>query len=258
MSSERLDIDRLLQSLLVAQVEYYATITSTNDRAKECAAGDPGSLPLLVVAEEQTAGRGRGANRWWTGPGSLAFSVLFDARSLQIPRGQSPLVALAAGVAVAEAIAPRLPSRRVGIHWPNDVYVEDRKVAGVLVEVPADRFIVVGIGLNTNNTLAHAPVDVARTATTLRELTGECCDQTAVLLAVLAELTKWLCELAVASENVASRCDSLCLQHGQSVAIQQGERTVTGCCVGIAADGALIVDTPTGRQRFYSGVLREP
>jgi len=256
MSFDRLDIDRLLQSSLVAQVEYYATITSTNDRAKECAAGNPESLPLLVVADEKTAGRGRGANRWWTGPGSLAFSVLFDAQSLQIPRGQSPLVALAAGVAVTEAIAPRLPSRRVGIRWPNDVYVEDRKVAGVLVEVPSERFIVVGIGLNTNNTLAHAPVEVARTATTLRKLTGECCDQTAVLLTILAELTKWLRELAVASEHVALHCNRLCLQHGQSVTIELGKRTITGCCMGIAADGALLVDTPTGRQSFYSGVLR--
>lgn len=258
MTPDHLDTGRLQRSNLVAQIEYYATLGSTNDRAKECAAAGPGRLPLLVVAEEQTAGRGRGANRWWTGDGSLAFSLLFDAREIQIQRKQLPLAALAVGVAVVEAVTPLLPALQVGVRWPNDVYVGERKLAGVLVEVPAEQYFVVGVGLNTNNTLVDAPAEVARAATTLRELTGECHDRTAVLLGVLAQLTKWLGELASAPERVAARCNSLCLQHGQPVTIHVGERAITGNCVGIAPDGALLLETPTGKQAFYSGVLRHP
>ena len=86
-----------------------------------------GELPLLVVADRQTAGRGRGANRWWTGPGALAFSLLVDGRTVGADRSRSPLVALAAAVAVVDTVAPLLPAHQVGIHWPNDVLVAERK-----------------------------------------------------------------------------------------------------------------------------------
>lgn len=256
MPSDRLNVDRLLGSSLVAEVEYYATIGSTNDRAKECAARGPGKLPLLVAADNQSAGRGRGANRWWTGSGSLAFSLLFDAQELGVERMRLPLVALAAGVAVVEAVTPLLPSLTVGVRWPNDVYVGERKLAGLLVEVPTERFIVIGIGINVNNTLVDAPVELARRVTTLGDLTGQRYDRTEILLDTLALLTKWLRQLASTPEAVASRANELCLQHGQTLTLDLGGRLVTGCCGGIASDGALLLETPEGRQRFYSGVLR--
>ena len=65
-----LDIDRILRETFVARAEYHPSLGSTNDRAAERAAQDGGELPLLVAAERQTAGRGRAANRWWTGPGA--------------------------------------------------------------------------------------------------------------------------------------------------------------------------------------------
>ena len=101
-----LDIDRILRETFVARAEYFPTIGSTNDRALECAAQDDGQLPLLVVADQQTAGRGRGVNRWWTGPGALAFTLLLDGPTVGADRSRSPLVALAAAVAIADAVAP--------------------------------------------------------------------------------------------------------------------------------------------------------
>jgi len=256
MPSDRLDVDRLLRSSLVADVEYYATIGSTNNRAKECAARGPGDLPLLVAADNQSAGRGRGSPRGWTGRGSLAVSLLFDAQELGLERMRLPLVALATGVAVVEAVTPLLPSLTVGVRWPNDVYVGQRKLAGLLVEVPTERFIVVGIGLNANNTLADAPAELVRKVTTVRDLTGASHDRTAILLETLAQLTKWLRQLASTPEAVGLRANELCLQHGQTLTLDLGGRLVTGCCAGIAPDGALLLETPEGRQRFYSGVLR--
>jgi BirA family biotin operon repressor/biotin-[acetyl-CoA-carboxylase] ligase len=255
MNPAGLVLDRILAETFVARVEYHPILTSTNDRAVHCAAEGPGGLPLLIVAERQTAGRGRGSNRWWTGPGSLAMSLLLDAEAVGAARRRSPLVSLAAAIALVEAVAPRLPAQPVGIHWPNDVLAAGRKLAGILVEVLPDGRHIIGIGLNTNNSLADAPAELQQTATTLRELTGREHDQTEILVDLLRRLEAALRQLA-APERIGSRADQLCLQHGQNLTLQLGQRSFTGTCVGIAPDGSLLLDTPAGRRRFRSGTLR--
>jgi len=250
-----LDTDLLLRETFVAQVEYHATLSSTNDRAKQCAAEGTASLPLLIVADEQTSGRGRGSNRWWTGKGSLACSLLLDLDDPASDRRRSALVALAAALAITETVAPLLPSHTVGLHWPNDVFAEGRKLAGVLVEGLRDRRLVVGIGLNVNNSLREAPPTVEKTATTLFELTGIAHDRTKVLVAILERLAGALREMISRPEQIAARANAVCLQHGQTLTIQTGRRRVCGRCRGIAADGALLLDTPEGREKLYSGVV---
>ena len=251
-----LDTARLIDKTFVARVEHHATLGSTNDRAKECVAEGAGPLPLLIVADEQTAGRGRGGNRWWTGRGGLAFSLLVDVHFPTVDPSRLPLIALAAGVAMVETVGPLLSSHRVGLHWPNDVFANGRKLAGILVEIVANRFCVVGIGLNTNNSLGDAPPELHPTATTLLELTGKRHDHTTLLIALLGHLADLLRQLASAPEEVAARADAACLQHGQELWIESGNRSTRGICAGIAPDGALLLDTPDGRKRFYSGVLR--
>src|SRR5262245_43251208 len=100
---DELDLDTLARSATIARVEYFPTLGSTQDRAREAArAADCGPLPLLVVADEQTAGRGRGSNRWWTGRGSLAMSLLFDPADWSLPQLPLPERSLAVGVAVVD------------------------------------------------------------------------------------------------------------------------------------------------------------
>jgi len=255
MCDSTLDIDRLRRETLVAWVEHYATIGSTNDRARQCAAEGTGPLPLLIAADMQTAGRGRGSNRWWTGQGSLAFTLLLDLGSLGVDRRWWSLVGVAAGVAVVDSVAPRLPSHSVGLHWPNDVYTAGRKLAGILVEIFADRLHAIGIGLNANNSVSDAPPELKDLAITLRDLTGACHDRTDLLVALLGNLESRLRQLAVAPEQVGQRADALCVQHGRQLTLQIGHRTIVGRCAGIASDGALLLDLPAGRQKFYGGVL---
>lgn len=257
MARSPLDIDRLLSETFVARAEHHPTLGSTNDRARQSAAEGTGGLPLLIVADSQTAGRGRGGHTWWTGQDSLAFSLLLDpGRPALKQRGRSPLISLAATVAVVETVAPLVPSYRVGIDWPNDVMAAGGKLAGVLVELLPDGRQIVGIGLNTNNSLSQAPPELRQTAATLRELTGVSHDQTTILVTLLQHLEDELRQLASEPGRIATRADALCLQRGKMLTLHPGNQSVTGRCAGIAADGALLLDTPDGRQAFYCGMLK--
>src|SRR5687767_4496276 len=102
----------------ITRVEYFAEIDSTSDAARRLAADLPDETGLLVVAERQTAGRGRGSNKWWTGDGSLAFSLLFDPARRGIEPRYGSMVPLAAAIAVIDAVTERLPSPAIGLRWP--------------------------------------------------------------------------------------------------------------------------------------------
>lgn len=252
------DLREILEKTFVADVQHHAAIGSTNDRAIQCAALRELKLPLLILADRQTAGRGRGSNRWWTGPGSLAFSLLIEPEPAAAPAcgpQRSTLVSLAAGVAVVEALAPLLPGHVVGIHWPNDVMVDGRKLAGILIEILSDGKLVIGIGVNTNNRAADAPEDVRSRVATLLDVTGQVHDATELLIAILCQLQRQLLELSRSAEGVAARTHQLCLQRGKRLQIAQGRKQIEGRCLGIAADGALLLEIDGKPQAVYSGVV---
>jgi len=209
-----------------------------------------------VVADSQTAGRGRGSNRWWTGQGSLAFSLLIDPIAFGLPRQAMPMLSLAIGVAVIDAVAPRLVNHPLGLHWPNDVFVGAGKLAGILVEVLPDGRQIVGIGLNSNNSVADAPEVLRQSVATLRDLTGCEHDHTELLLTLMENLEAALMHVAGTDEQIGQRFDLLCRQRGEVLTVYQGEQTITGRCAGIAPDGALLLDTPECRRAIYSGTLK--
>src|SRR3954452_9524865 len=98
------ELSRIVDSGLVARVDYHESIGSTSDRALELGASDDGPLPLLVLAERQTAGRGRGENRWWSADGALTFSLLLAAPRERLPVTDWPKIALVSGLAVCQAL----------------------------------------------------------------------------------------------------------------------------------------------------------
>ena len=254
MPCEEFNLESLLASGLLARVEHHAALTSTNDHAR-LAAAEPGELPLLVIAEEQTAGRGRGTNRWWTGRGSLACSLLFEPSAIGIERRYFSMISLAAAVAIVETAAPLLAHRPIGVHWPNDVFASGRKLAGVLVEALPDGKHIVGIGCNVNNSLAEAPAELQAIVTSLADLTGRSQHRAAFLLELLERLQANLEQLASAPETLGERAHELCLQRGGRLTLQAGNRQASGICAGIAPDGALLLETPAGVEMHYSGVL---
>jgi BirA family transcriptional regulator, biotin operon repressor / biotin---[acetyl-CoA-carboxylase] ligase len=254
-ASGDLDPGRLLAETWVDRVEYQQTLTSTNDRARQLAAEVSPDQIVLVAAEEQTAGRGRGANRWWTGSGSLAFSVLLVPARWAIERRYQAMMPLAAAVAIVETAAPLVPAEEVGVHWPNDVFVGPRKLAGILVEVLPDGRQIVGIGLNVNNSAAAAPAEIAARVTTLADASGRTWDRTGLLVELLRRFADNVEQLGRSPAELGRRANELCLQRGGWLCLEGGGRQVRGRCAGIADDGALLLETPAGREAFYSGVL---
>ncbi len=248
------DFSRIRAATEIQYVEHYDVLPSTQDRARDLA-GQNIAVPLLIIADEQSHGRGRGGHQWWTGKGSLAFSLLVDRAGWNPELGASPWWSLATAVAIVETITPLVRPRVVGLHWPNDVFVEDKKISGVLIDALGDGRRIVGIGLNVNNSLTSAPPPVCDTATSLMDLTGETFNRVELLITLLNSLREnW--HRAVESASHAKRYNSLCLQIGKPLSVETGDDTVHGTCAGIAEDGSLLLDTETGRRAIHSGTLR--
>jgi BirA family biotin operon repressor/biotin-[acetyl-CoA-carboxylase] ligase len=168
-------------------------------------------------------------------------------------------LSLVAGLAVCEALASFVPASAVQVKWPNDVYLAGRKVCGILIESAAASpgRLVIGIGVNVNNSFADAPVDLRDTAVGLCDLIGRPLDPTDVLLALLQRLDERWNDLARRGfHSLVDAWRARCFLSHKSIELQAGAQTIVGRCLGIDDDGALLVHTETGRQRFHAGAIR--
>ncbi len=257
MESAAFDLPRILRETFVERIEYRDELASTNDLALQLAGTGGGELPLLVLAGRQTGGRGRGANRWWASDGALTFSLLLDSRAADLPPHDWPRISLTTALAAAHTLRQLLPQREVRLKWPNDVYLQRHKVCGILVEnAPRqpDR-IVIGVGLNVNNSFAAAPPDLQGVGTSLIDAAGAPFDRTGVLIALLDQLATGLATIGAAAAGLADRWRELCLLEGRTVQVAQGARHVVGVCQGIDDEGALLLQTEGGIQRCLAGVV---
>ncbi|QGJ70115.1 Biotin--[acetyl-CoA-carboxylase] ligase [Planctomycetales bacterium 10988] len=253
---DQLEIDRLRRHDFIRTLWFEETVGSTNTELRERIGRDRWHPPILMLTEKQTAGRGRGNHRWWAGPGSLAFSVLINGSQWNWPEGRQLPISLAVGVAMVEAIQSFLPNLPVGLHWPNDLYIEGQKIGGILIEgLPKNRWIL-GIGVNINNSQQWAPLELRNRLTSLIDLKGKKIDRTEILEKALDGLAEILPGLSSLSSNWSEKFDLYCSQKGEMLQVFQGEKIIRGICEGIAADGGLRLMTEHGQQTVYTGSLR--
>ncbi len=251
----------------IQHLDYHRQIGSTNDRAMELAKQPNESFPLLVLAESQRTGRGRGTNVWWSSGGALTFSVVLATEAAQLPPERWPQVSLIVGLAVCEALQELL-SRGVPttsldalpaaqVKWPNDVYIEGRKICGILVEVPPNLpgKLILGIGINVNNSVDDAPEEIQQLATSLRDLTGQHYSLTDVLVKVLQQLGERLQTHALWTKEVVSGWRERCFLTGKSIQVDNGTRHSTGKCLGIDETGALLLDVDGQIEKHLAGVI---
>lgn len=204
---------------------------STNERAREMALGGA-PHGALVTADEQTSGRGR-QGRAWTAPPREAVLMSVVLREFE------PVLPLAAAVAICEALPVECT-----IKWPNDVWHDGRKLAGILVEGrPQEGWAVLGIGLNVSTT--DFPQELRDRATSLR-LAGSEVSSEEVLSLLIGALAEWLAAPAGAVLAAWRRRDALL---GETVRWNGGE----GTAAGIDESGALLVDGPAGPVKLDAG-----
>lgn len=238
------------------RLELLDACASTNTLLLERARGGAPSGSVMAC-ELQTAGRGRRGNNWRSGlGGSLTFSLLW--RFAHGAAGLSGL-SLAAGVAVARALATA-GIAGVQLKWPNDLLHAGRKLGGILIEVQGDgrdsSAAVIGIGLNVR---LHPSLHdaVTQAVTDLASITGEVPQRNRLLAATLIELAQVLEQFA--GQGFAPLRREWMARHahqGKTVTLSSREgKPVTGRAAGVAEDGALLLETARGVERFASGEL---
>jgi BirA family transcriptional regulator, biotin operon repressor / biotin---[acetyl-CoA-carboxylase] ligase len=238
-----------LSNLPLADIKYYESIGSTNEAAtnwaKEGAANNS-----LVVANEQTAGRGRTGRKWITIPdSSLSFSLIFhplpdESRSI-------PLFSPLGSLAVAETLVNQYGIKNVSVKWPNDVLINNHKVCGILVETSwmgdKAQVIVVGVGINVGVESTPPPDQVLFPATSIEKEAGVKIDRLELLNQVLKSILAW--RTKVTQNEFLEAWDHYLAFRGEWVHVQQSQHwSVTGELIGIDKYGNLRIRTQQGGE----------
>ena len=248
----------LVSATIFAQnIVHYFRIPSTSTAAMTAAAeGEPeGSV---FVAEEQTGGRGRGGHKWDSAPNvGIYFSAILRPH---MPPADALLLSLAAGLAVGEAVR-EVTGITTDLRWPNDVLLGDKKVCGILAEMNAEvtrvRHVVLGIGLNVNQT--EFPGELASIATSLRIATGRAWSRVELFTALLKSLDREYRALQQpeAAADIVQRFQAASsVARGCPVQVDE-DGGYTGTTEGLDERGFLLVRTERGVRRVLSGTVRK-
>ena len=251
----------LADSRFAGKLRFFPSIASTNSYAMQQA--EAGAADGSVYfADEQTAGRGRGAHAWASPPGSgLYVSILLRPR---IAPADILWLSLAAGLAVREAVR-QVTTLEADLRWPNDLLFGRKKFCGILTELNAEvtrvRHAVIGIGVNVHQ--SHFPEELRDIATSLQIETGRAWPRQQLLTALLQSLDREVAALA-ASSNPQQFAHAMLARlaaasswiRGKRVRVEEGEG-FTGTTEGLDPRGFLLVRTAGGVRTVYSGGVRE-
>ncbi len=226
----------------------YESVDSTSDEARRLLLGDADAppLPFVVWADRQTRGRGRSQRSWWSDDGSLTFTLVLDPGTYGLRPDHEPRLALIAGLAILDMLDKLgVSAPGIGIRWPNDVEIGNRKLAGLLPEVivtDQGRRILIGIGLNVTTRFEEAPPEIARMAVSLTSLGLDLAaagGSRKVLDLILDQLAKLIRLLAADDPDLVDCWNRHDLLRGRRIRIDLGARIIAGTGEGIGPDGAL-------------------
>lgn len=251
--------DGLKAGRMGREMVFYSATDSTNARAKVLAeAGAPEGT--VVAADRQWAGRGRMGRRWHSPAGvNLYLTVLLRP---PLPPSRVPPIALVAAVATARALEG--VGVRPDLKWPNDLFVEGRKVSGILAELSAEAdrvdYVLLGIGVNVNEPLARLPAEIRAIAGSLRASLGRGVGRVPLARGILSELDQlygqYLREGFAPLRRQWERRSTL---WGKTVRVEIGPRSLVGTAVSLDDGGALLVRVGRRLERVLAGdVVRVP
>ncbi|MHA7579597.1 biotin--[acetyl-CoA-carboxylase] ligase [Paenibacillus vandeheii] len=210
----------------------------------------------VVLAEEQTGGRGRFGRKWFSPPGrGIWMSVLMRP---ELALQNTPQLTLLTGVAVCRAIRS-YTGADAGIKWPNDLLIAGRKVCGILLESTVEdhevRYCVAGIGVDVNFDSKDYPEDLIPIATSLKMETGQTIDRTRLAAAILSELERlYFLYQKEGFGVISSLWEALSISMNREIKVANPQGIIEGIAMGLDPSGALIVEKPNGeRVSVYSG-----
>ena len=247
--NDLLDPDRIKANLGVSligrDVIVFNSTSSTNDLAAEYAANKKNN-GLVIFAEQQTAGRGRAANKWLSDSGqSILCSVLLTDCPL------SPeLLSLTAAVAVAETIG-----RHAKVKWPNDIFLNGKKTAGILLESKNYAYgaaYIIGIGINCHQQEDSFPRELRNTATSLDIETGTTCSRISLAKRLLVCLDHRIETAQTDGARIIELWRKRSVQLGHRVTLVFDGSRFTGNCIGIDPQKGLILQLDTGGIRIFN------
>lgn len=240
-------------------VTVLASVDSTNDEAKRLADRDA-SAGTIVVAGEQTRGRGRAGRSWASPAGAGVYlSMVFRPEMLK----DAGPVSVLAGLGIVRALDAAFPKLNPKLKWPNDLYADGLKFGGILTEAAwtgkRPRYLVAGVGINVRPLGAGISERIARKATSIDEETGETVSLPEVADAVVAGLEAFLAApvpvMSFSDLTDLDRYDGMRDRRGALV-LSGEEEPLPGTCVGIAPDGALLFRPDRGAlRRVMDGTL---
>jgi len=247
------DTDRVERELagcpLGTRVLVYRETASTNDLALRLGA-EGAQHGTVVLADAQTAGRGRMGRRWESGPGlGLWFSVVLRP---ELPEAHWPRLTLCAALAVVSGIETVAPTVRAGIKWPNDIQCEARKLAGILLESRSGKggFVVAGIGINVHHRPEDFPPDLRAIAGSVRMLAPVAVSREELAVAVLRALAGLWGEAADGFEGIVAECERRSVLLGREVEVTAGVERLVGIATGLdPLSGGLLLRGPEGGHR---------
>lgn len=217
------------------------SVSSTMDVAFKLA--KLGERDIVIVANNQWAGRGKDYRVWFSDNTSLSFSIVIDGRLLK----RKPLITILASVIVRNGIISYL-AVPVSLKWPNDITFKGKKLGGILGESFND-FVIVGIGINVNT--VEFPPHLSN-ATSLKEILGREIDKIELLNSILKEFSRNYDLFISGSEILIKEWKRACSMIGERVKLRRYNNIIEGIISDVSADGALIITTEGRRRKIYS------
>jgi BirA family biotin operon repressor/biotin-[acetyl-CoA-carboxylase] ligase len=237
------------------RIHYFDELATTQQTARELA--EQGAAEgVVVIAERQTAGRGR-MGRSWHSPAGAGLYTTTILRP-QFALAHVPRISIAAGVAAAEAVETFAPGL-VTLKWPNDIWLKGRKTGGILAEAVTDRSgglsaVLLGIGINVNLAAGDIPAELRDKATSLRVALGRPCDRVELARALFSRLDSRYMEVVsgrfAATRQAFERYFALARRR---VTVLDGTARTSGVALGIDDEGALLLETERGLVRILAG-----
>ncbi|HAL44648.1 MAG: biotin--[acetyl-CoA-carboxylase] ligase [Planctomycetes bacterium GWF2_42_9] len=237
---KNLDTKRIGRKILV-----YKSTASTNDVARRYADGGEKNDGLAVFAEHQSEGRGRRGHKWFDGKNkSILCSILIFNQNMT-----ADMISLVAAVAVANAI-DKCKKAEAKIKWPNDIFVNDRKLSGILIEKKL-KYYIIGIGINCHQQQSDFPPELASIATSIDIESTRVCDRNLLAKRLMFNFERFL-EIAENNpDEIVEKWHDRSMLNGKRITVEHNSRQFTGICLGVEPSQGLILQLERGGVKMF-------